>query len=124
MLINNKKELLKIILSFRIGLIHFFSNIFSGAIKSIKLVSEFSLRLEILEFYVYPILFFLKRHSLCLFNILIDIVIYETLGSKYRFIILYNLLSIKFSLRLFVKTKVKELTRRLLSMSSIFHSAF
>jgi NADH-quinone oxidoreductase subunit C len=123
MLINNKINLLKIICNFRMGLIHFFSQIFYGVIKSIKLISEFSIRLEVVDVYIYPILLVLKNHSLCLFNILIDIIIYETLGSPYRFIIIYNILTVKFTLRLYVKTKVKELTRTLLSISSLFHSS-
>lgn len=98
-------------------------NIFKYTNQNIEITKNYSLQISICTFYLYPFLFFLKKHSLCLFNILIDMVCFEFLGTKYRYVLIYTLLNLQTSLRIFVKIKVKELNKNLLSIASLFYSA-
>ena len=58
---------------------------------------------------IIPIFFFLKNHSHCQFKILSDIVAIDYINHQKRFNIIYNLLSIRFNLRLQVKISVNEI---------------
>ena len=58
---------------------------------------------------IIPIFFFLKNHSHCQFKILSDIVAIDYINNKERFNIVYNLLSIRFNLRLQVKITFNEI---------------
>ena len=51
---------------------------------------------------------FLKNHMLCSFEVLTDIVCYDLPSQKFRFPVLYNLLSVKFNSRIFVNVFSNE----------------
>jgi NADH-quinone oxidoreductase subunit C len=57
-----------------------------------------------------PELFFLKSHSLTQFKQLVDIAVYDRPGKRYRFTVLYQLLSIYFGNRLTCVVQTDELT--------------
>jgi len=85
-------------------------------------VQNYDLELKVNCNNVYPILCFLRKHTVCQFNYLTDIVCYDTLGKKLRFGIIYTLLSTRFNNRLRLVSKFSNLTG-LLSVSSIFTGA-
>jgi NADH dehydrogenase (ubiquinone) Fe-S protein 3 len=58
---------------------------------------------------IIPILFFLKNHTHSQFKILSDIVAVDYINKKERFMIIYNLLSIRFNSRLQVRISINEL---------------
>lgn len=58
---------------------------------------------------IIPILFFLKNHTNSQFKILSDIVAVDYIHKKDRFMIIYNLLSIRFNSRLQIKISINEL---------------
>ncbi len=67
-------------------------------------------------------LFFLKHHTECLFSQLIDVSMVDYVEKKNRFEVFYNLLSLKYNMRLVVSSNVTELTT-LESVSQIYPSA-
>ncbi len=67
-------------------------------------------------------LFFLKHHTECLFSQLIDLSMVDYVEKKNRFEVFYNLLSLKYNMRLVVSSNVTELTT-LESVSQIYPSA-
>jgi NADH:ubiquinone oxidoreductase subunit C len=117
---NNNKYILKLLIGFRIGLSALFFNIFKYSFLRIGLKSGYFLQLEINAKYLFPFLLFCKKHTLCLFTILTDITCFESLGSKYKYILIYSLLNIKNSFRLLLKLQVTEFNNTLLSTTSIF----
>ena len=62
---------------------------------------------------------FLKFHFLSKFNSLIDIIVIDRLNKKKRFVIIYNLLSLTFNTRIFIKIKILEISN-LTSITNIF----
>ena len=62
---------------------------------------------------------FLKFHFLSKFNTLIDIIVIDRLNKKKRFVIIYNLLSLTFNTRIFIKIKILEISN-LTSITNIF----
>ena len=71
---------------------------------------------------IYPILYFLQKHTICRFDTLIDIVCYDTPGKALRFGVVYNLLSVYYNTRIRVVSKFKN-TTSLLSALSLFSGA-
>jgi NADH dehydrogenase (ubiquinone) Fe-S protein 3 len=71
---------------------------------------------------IYPILYFLRKHTNCQYDCLIDLVCYDTPGKTLRFGIVYNLLSVQYNTRIRVVSKFKGITS-LLSVTSIFFGA-
>jgi len=67
-------------------------------------------------------LFFLKHHTECLFSQLIDLSMIDYVEKKNRFEVFYNLLSLKYNMRLVVSSNLTELTT-LESVSQIYPSA-
>lgn len=57
---------------------------------------------------LYNIIFFLKKHSFTCLNLLKDICIIDYPNKKKRFEIIYNLLSIKFNLRFYLKIFIEK----------------
>jgi NADH:ubiquinone oxidoreductase subunit C len=70
---------------------------------------------------VFPLIYFLNKHSLCRFKSMIDIICYDTLGKSYRFFLVYNLLSVAYNMRIRIITKINE-TGKLLSLISLYRS--
>jgi NADH:ubiquinone oxidoreductase subunit C len=62
---------------------------------------------------------FLKFQILSKFNTLIDIIVIDRLNKKKRFVIIYNLLSLTFNTRIFIKIKILEISN-LTSITNIF----
>lgn len=120
---TNKQSILKIINGVSFGFSKVIINLFNKSIRSVSLTNEFIIEIELIEEWLYPIVILLKKHTLFLFNVLIDIAVYETLGSIYRFTLIYNFLSLKYTTRLFLKTKVREMNNNLLSIVSIFRNS-
>ena len=67
-------------------------------------------------------LFFLKHHTETLFSQLIDLSMVDHVEKKYRFEVFYNLLSLKYNIRLVVSSNLTELTT-LESVSQIYPAA-
>jgi len=71
---------------------------------------------------IYPILYFLQKHTICQFDCLTDVICYDTPGKPLRFGIVYVLLSVRYNTRIRVVSKFKDLIS-LLSVSSLFSGA-
>lgn len=123
MLLTNNSSLIKLLIGFRTGLTSVILNTFNRSYLQINIISGFNLQIEFTIKYLYPFLLFCKKHSLSLFNILTDIVCYEFLGSKFRFVLIYTLLNTTTALRLYVKVKSSETNFNLLSITSLFYTA-
>ncbi len=67
-------------------------------------------------------LFFLKHHTECLFSQLMDVSMVDYVEKKNRFEVFYNLLSLKYNMRLVVSSNITELTT-LESVTQIYPSA-
>jgi len=120
---TNNNSLLKLLTGYRIGFSSLLLQIFNNKYTAIGILNGFYLQIEISLKYLFPLIYFFKKHSLCLFKILIDIISYEFLGNKYRYIIVYSLLNLETSLRSFIKVKIQEYNTTLLSITSLFYSA-
>ena len=99
------------------------NNIVGGILKKIKIVSSFDVELEVSVKNIYPLMVFLKNHSLCLFTSLIDIVCYDVPNKVHRFSLVYNLLSVKFNTRIRIISKIQENYNQILSVISLYRSA-
>jgi NADH:ubiquinone oxidoreductase subunit C len=122
MLINNKKLILKILFFLEHSIYFFFLRVFKRKIYKINLITGYIIVFKVSLKYLFPILYFLRYHSLCLFKVLVDIGCVDFIGSKPRFTLVYNLLSFKFHSRFFIKVNVSNISI-LLSCSSIFNAA-
>jgi NADH:ubiquinone oxidoreductase subunit C len=71
---------------------------------------------------IYPVLYFLQKHTICQLDCLTDIICYDTPGKSLRFGIIYNLLSIRYNMRIRLVSKFKNIVA-LLSTSSLFLGA-
>lgn len=71
---------------------------------------------------IIPIFFFLKNHTHAQYKILTDICTVDYIQRKNRFEIIYNLLSIKFNSRIFIKIITNEL-QPIESITKIFKNA-
>jgi hypothetical protein len=121
---TNKHHLAKIIKGHTIGFQTLLTHVFFDNISIIYLSGEFLPQIEVADEAIYPIIMFLKKHTLCLYEIMIDSTAYELLSHIYRFILSFNLLSLKYNTRILIKSKVKELNTNILSLTSIFFNSF
>lgn len=121
--ITNKFFLIKLLIGLRIGFICLLNNIINKNCLKIITLNGFNLQIELNIHYLFPLLLFFKKHSLFLMDILTDITCCEFLGFKYRFLLIYALLSTKYSLRSILKIKTSEQSFFLLSVASIYNSA-
>jgi NADH dehydrogenase (ubiquinone) Fe-S protein 3 len=85
-------------------------------------IKQLEIEVWISPWNIYPTLSFLKTQTLCQFQCLVDIIVYDVLRDKKRFHLIYNLLSTQFNYRLRIVTKTCELLP-LLSVSSLFNSS-
>jgi NADH dehydrogenase (ubiquinone) Fe-S protein 3 len=85
-------------------------------------IKQLEIEVWISPWNIYPALSFLKTQTLCQFQCLVDIIVYDVLRDKKRFHLIYNLLSTQFNYRLRIVTKTCELLP-LLSVSSLFNSS-
>jgi NADH-quinone oxidoreductase subunit C len=97
----------------------FFYKVLGVGIKKVKVVSGFELEIGLQNKYIYPVLFFLSRHSMCRFNSLLDIICYEAAGF---YLITYALLSVDHNVRLRLVSKTRS-PGSVLSLCGIYESA-
>lgn len=100
----------------------FFYKIFGGGINNVKAVSGFEVELKVPSKKVYPLIYFLNKHSLCMFKLMIDIVCSDVPGKLNRFSLVYNLLSVQFNRRIRVISKIQENVCNVLSLVSLYRS--
>ena len=105
---TNTNILYKLLVGFRTGISSLIINTFKYTYLRSGLLNTFHIQLEINIKYLFPFMFFCKKHSLCLFDLLIDLICFEFISNRYRFILIYSLLNLTLSTRLFVKFKVCE----------------
>jgi len=120
--INSKKLLLKVLFFLEHSVYFFLFRVFGKSIKRIMILPGYIITLKFSFKYLYPLLYLLRFHTLCLFNILADIGSADFIGSIPRFTLSYNILSLKFNVRFFVKINVSNICK-LLSTCSIFNSS-
>lgn len=96
--------------------------ILGSALKFIQVVSGFSLEFKVLSKNLYPVIYFLKTHSLCLFSQVLDIVCIDFPKKKIRFLLVYILVSIVFNFKIRIFSGVTELGCNLISLVSLFRS--
>lgn len=104
-------------------LFFFLKKVLFGVLIKLKISFGYLILLDVFCSYLYPTLFFLKYHTVCLFNILVDIVAYDFPGFKNRFLVIYSLLSKKYNIRLAIRVKVKDIKPTLLSITSLYLNA-
>lgn len=100
LIINRNKNLKQIY-------IVFLKSILNNHIKHIQVIRN-SLSIKATSNNLYSVLHFLKSHAQTQFKILVDIICYDRPGHKFRFTVIYSLLSLDNNYRTFVKTKIKE----------------
>lgn len=101
--------------------VSFIKQLFNKTITNFKIYKANELELRINDKYIYSLIYFLKFNNLTQCKFLIDIVISDYIGKKYRFSITYLLLSI-FNYRIKINCLLKE-TNNLLSIISLFNNA-
>ena len=89
-------------------------------IKSYFINFDFFFKISQLLFQSF--IYFLRDHSLCLFKSLSDIGVYDFLGKKFRFIIVYNFFSYLYNTRLYVLVQTSTLNS-LVSIVHLFNGA-
>jgi NADH dehydrogenase (ubiquinone) Fe-S protein 3 len=85
----------------------FLKSILNRYVKKIHFKADRFYCKTVIEF-SYPVLFFLKNHTISQFKVLSDMICFDTPGRKYRFSIIYNLLSMDLNYRFKVQIKLKE----------------
>jgi len=99
----------------------FFNKVLGVGLSNIRVVSGLDIEISVVSKNVYPLIYFLNKHSLCSFKSVMDIACYDTIGKDFRFSLVYNLLSVSNNLRVRVITKVNE-SDKLLSLVSLYRS--
>ena len=69
-----------------------------------------------------PLVYFLKNHLNCKFSQMVDICGVDYINRKKRFYVIYNLLSLRFNLRIRIKVATNEV-QPIPSVSNIFKSS-
>lgn len=85
----------------------FLFNIISKFVKQIQLKNQV-LEIKTNSLNIYPLSLFLKKHSICQYKTLVDLIAYDCPGKTYRFTLIYNLLSIDYNSRILLSTKLVE----------------
>jgi len=107
---------------FKNNIMLFLFKILGVVLKKVVVISGFEIVIEVVSKNVYPIISFLSKHTLCEFKLLTDIVCYDVPKKSCRFTLVYNLISIRFNIRLRVLTKLKELSK-IFSVGGIYTTA-
>ena len=85
-------------------------------------IKDYELEIKVKKQYIWSTLLFFKSHTFCQLKILTDIITYDVVTNLYRFIVVYNLLSIQYNYRIRLCTRIKTL-ESLYSVISIFKNA-
>ena len=72
---------------------------------------------------IYPLSLFLMKHSVCQYKTLIDVIAYDLPSYEYRFVLIYNLLSIDYNSRILLCTKLIEAMPVVTTLVPIFAGA-
>lgn len=91
-------------------------------IKKVQVKSN-SLNIKTITNSIYPLIFFLKNHTMCQFKLLTDILCYDKPAKKYRFSLIYNILSLDYNYRVKVQIKLKEKKPLISTMTSLYGAA-
>jgi NADH dehydrogenase (ubiquinone) Fe-S protein 3 len=102
-------------------IVHFLHKILGKGVNYIQIVSGLEIEIDSNSKNIYPLVFFLKKHSFSQCKSLMDIISSDTPYNKYRFSIIYNLLSVSFNLRIRLISKINEFSN-ILSLVSLFKS--
>jgi len=124
-MIKNKKEKINYLLKtwfLNVQMTRTLQNVLGSGINNIQVVKGFELALKVVINNLYPLIHFLSKHTMTQSKSLIDLICYDFPGNKYRFCLIYNLLSIKFNYRIRVISKISELTT-VFSVMGLFKSA-
>jgi NADH:ubiquinone oxidoreductase subunit C len=100
----------------------FLKSILNKYIKKVHLKFN-NIYIKTLSDYIYVLLLFLKNNTACQFKSLVDIICYDCPGKKYRFSIIYNLLSLDLNYRLKVQIKLKEKLPIISTVTGIYPGA-
>jgi NADH:ubiquinone oxidoreductase subunit C len=85
----------------------YLSRFFAGVPNSITLKNN-GLEIKIPSKYIYFVLNFLKNHTQSQCKFLVDLIVYDIPGKKFRFTLVYSLLSVRYNSRIQVFTRVSE----------------
>jgi NADH:ubiquinone oxidoreductase subunit C len=99
----------------------FIYKILGVGVNRIQIVSGFDIEIDTVYKNIYPLIFFLKKHSFCQCKSIIDIICYDNPKKKYRFSVIYNILSVITNIRFKLISKINEFTN-LLSLVGLFKS--
>lgn len=102
-------------------IIFFLCKVLGKGINYIQIVSGLEIEIDTHSKNIYPLIFFLKKHTFSQCKSIIDIICSDTPNKKYRFSIIYNLLSVNYNLRIRVISKIKEFWN-VLSLIGLFKS--
>ena len=94
----------------------------SKFIKQIQIKNQ-SLEIKTTNTNIYPLSLFLKKHSSCQYKTLVDLIAYDCPGKHFRFMLLYNLLSIDYNSRIIVCTKLIEALPVITTVVPLFSGA-
>ena len=93
----------------------------SGIIYKIN-IKNYEIELKACKDYIHLVLFFLERNTISQYKVLTDIIAIDYPSKKYRFKVIYNLLSLNYNSRLFVTIKTNEI-KPILSVHRIYKGA-
>ena len=99
----------------------YINNVLGGGINKIKVVSGFEIEVEVVPKNLYPILYFLNKHTYCQYKVLVDVVCYDVVCSTQRFSVVYNILSVIYGSRITIISSIDDRCG-LLSLLGIYKS--
>ena len=99
----------------------FFTKILNKSIQAVN-VRRHDLEIKVNSNNIYPVLYFLQKHTSCRFDCLTDIVCYDDPSKTLRFGIIYNMTSFYYNSRIRLISKFSGVSA-LLSAVSLFSGA-
>lgn len=100
----------------------FLNKVLGVGINKIRVVSGFEIEVEVIHKNLYPLIFFFNKHTYCQCKSLLDIVCYDVISKVHRFSIVYNLLSVRYGIRIRVISRIDSVVS-LLSTIGIYRAA-
>jgi NADH:ubiquinone oxidoreductase subunit C len=90
-------------------------------VKTVSFTAGFELEFDVLIKNIYPTIFLLCKNTLSQSKLMIDVICYDYLKGERRFMLIYNLLSVRFNTRFRVRSRVSN-TDNLVSLISLYKS--
>jgi NADH:ubiquinone oxidoreductase subunit C len=90
-------------------------------INNIRLVSGFEIGFDSLSKNIYPIILFLKKNTISQCYIITDIICYDYINNNKRYSLVYNIVGLRFNIRIRIRTKLSSVDK-LLSLVSLYNS--